>query len=208
MPFNKYASEIVKRKLFDFEDFLFEKIYRLELSGVILNKDLISDNLISLSHATAYHAVWCRNLRELFEEAKKTGYVFENFIDIGSGKGKACFYAHTTGQFNSIIGIEFSEPLVKIANQNIEKFKSKNISFINTDANFFNLPNQQNLIFLFNPFDNVILENFMSINKNHFSKYNSIIAYANDVHRQSLTNFGFETIFRNQTRRISLYQMI
>jgi hypothetical protein len=125
MLLNQKTSEAIKRKLFYFGDFLFEKIYRLELSGVILNKDLISNNLISLSHATAYHAVWCRNLRELFDEAKKTGYVFENFIDIGSGKGKACFYAHTLGLFNSIIGIEFSEPLLKIANLNNEKFKSR-----------------------------------------------------------------------------------
>jgi ubiquinone/menaquinone biosynthesis C-methylase UbiE len=114
---------------------------------------------------------------------------FENFIDIGSGKGKAYFYAHTSGLFNSIIGIEFSEPLFKIANLNDEKFKSKNISLINSEANFFHLPNQENLIFLFNLFDNMVLENFRSINKKYFRKYNCIIAYMNDVHLHSLISF-------------------
>ena len=39
---------------------------------------------------------------------------FENFIDIESGKGKACLCARTMDLSNSIISIEFSYPLLKI----------------------------------------------------------------------------------------------
>ena len=201
------ASESIKRKIFDFEDYLFEKKYSLELSGIVENKNLVAHNKESVAHATAYQAVWSRNLRELLNEVQKTGYEFENFIDIGSGKGKACFYAYTKRIFNNIIGIEFSEPLVEIANRNKVKIKSQSISFINADATEFKLPNQNNLIFMFNPFDSVVLENFISNNIEHFKKHNSVIAYANDIQRLSLTKFGFETIFRNQSRKISLYQL-
>jgi SAM-dependent methyltransferase len=201
------TSESIKRKIFDFEDYLFEKKYSLELSGIVENKNLVANNKESLSHTTGYQAVWSRNLRELFNEAQKTGYEFENFIDIGSGKGKACFYAYTKRIFNNIIGIEFSEPLVEIANRNKVKIKSPTISFINADATEFELPKQNNLIFMFNPFDSVVLEKFISNNIEHFRKNNSVIAYANDTQRLSLTKFGFETIFRNQSRKISLYQL-
>ena len=60
---------------------------------------------------------------------------------------------------------------------------------------------------MFNPFDSVVLEKFILNNVEHFKKHNSVIAYANDIERLSLTKFGFETIFRNQTRKISLYQL-
>jgi protein-L-isoaspartate O-methyltransferase len=200
--------ESVKRKLFYFEDYLFEKRYGYEVSGTILKKDLSINNKNSLLHANAYQAVWCHTLRELFIEAKKTGYDFENFIDIGSGEGKACLYASTKQSFNKIIGVELSVPLVTVANRNKDKANSKNITFINADAVEFKLPNQTNFIFMFNPFDNVVLEKFISNNINHFKINNSVIAYANDIQRLSLTKFGFETIFRNQTRKISLYQLL
>jgi len=210
----KFAScvqsvlESIKRKLFYFEDYLFEKRYGYEVSGTILKKDLAINSKNSLLHANDYQAVWCHTLRKLFCEAKKTGYDFKNFIDIGSGKGKACLYAGTKQSFNKIIGVEFSLSLVTIANRNKDKASSKNIIFINADASEFELPNQTNFIFMFNPFDNVILEKFISNNINHFKIYNSVIAYANDIQRLSLTKFGFETIFRNQTRKISLYKLL
>jgi len=205
---NQSFCENFYRKIFYLEDYLFEKIHSLELSGIILNKDLVSTNQDSLSHANAYHAVWNRNLRELFYEAEKTGYVFENFLDIGSGKGKACFYAYKKGTFSNIIGVEFSLPIIEIANRNKEIIKSHNVNFLNSDASHFKLPDHTSLIFMFNPFDNFIMQSFLHNNIDHFQKYNSIIAYANDIHRNSITKFGFETIFRNQTRRISLYKLI
>ena len=202
------TSEAIKRKIFDFEDYLFEKKYSLELSSRGgREENLIASDKEALSHATAYQAVWSRNLRELFNEAKKTSYKFENFIDIGSGKGKACFYAYTKHLFNHIIGVDFSEPLVQIANRNKVKIKSQNISFVCADATKFELPEQANLIFMFNPFDSVVLEKFISNNIGHFKNHNSVIAYANDMERQSLTRFGFETIFRNEARKISLYHL-
>lgn len=199
--------EFVKRKIFALEDYIFQARYSLELNGTIVNEELVTEHRGSLLHATAYQAVWSRNLREIFVEAKKTGYKFNHFIDIGSGKGKACFYAQSKDEFNSILGIEFSKPLVDVANKNKTKYHSENTNFIHADASIYLLPNEASLVFMFNPFDRIVLEKFILNNIDHFKKNKSIIAYANDTERMSLTNFGFETIFRNQTRRISLYQL-
>lgn len=203
------SCEAIKRKMFDFEDYLFEKKYGLDLRGIIKKDELTAEDKNSLFHATAYHAVWCRNLRQLFLEATKIQINFESFIDIGSGKGKACFYAEQNKllSFNSIIGVEFSLPLIDISNKNKAVFKSKKVSFLNYDASQYELPNRTCLVFMFNPFDETILETFISNNIDHFKKYNSVVAYANDIHKDLLSEFGFTTLFRNDTRKISIYQI-
>jgi SAM-dependent methyltransferase len=198
--------EKIKYWLFDTEDALFERWHGLDLGQIIPNTALVSDNEQSKSLATAYHAVWCRNLRETFRQAKKTGIALQNFVDIGSGKGKACFYAAKKMPAEKIIGVEFSKPLVDIAVRNNAKFGCDKIVFYHADARDYRLPDANNLVFMFNPFDRLILEEFLAKNRQHFSGYSSLIAYANDIHRDSLAKFGFQTIFRNQTRKLSLYR--
>jgi SAM-dependent methyltransferase len=194
------------RKVYNFEDYIFEKRLRIELSGSVSAANLITTHE-SKSHAFEYRPVYTRNLRELLSEALKTGYYFENFIDIGSGKGKACFYAYKKKMFNQIIGVEFSESLIQISDKNKIKLNAMNINFINYDAALYALPEQNNLVFMFNPFDAIILDKFISINIDHFKNKNTVIAYANDINRQILIKYGFETIFRNQIRQISLHQL-
>lgn len=114
--------EIFKRYLFYLDDTLFEKLHRLQLGGIISHDNLILYNNSNI-HATAYYACWCRNLREIFSEAKKTGIDFEGFIDIGAGKGKACFFAYKKMKFKKILGIEFSTPIIDVAHLNNKKFQ-------------------------------------------------------------------------------------
>lgn len=194
------------RKVYSFEDYIFEKRLGIELSGYVSAANLIT-TFESKSHAFEYRPVYTRNLRELLKEALKIGYFFENFIDIGSGKGKACFYADKKKIFNQVIGVEFSEPLIQIAEKNKAKLNAKNVNFINYDAALYALPQQNNLVFMFNPFDAIILDKFISINIEHFKNNDTIIAYANDVNRRILIKYGFETIFRDQIRQISLHQL-
>jgi hypothetical protein len=58
---------------------------------------------------------------------------------------------------------------------------------------------------MFNPFDAAIMARFLETNRSHFERFGSVIAYANDQQRQTLTDFGFDTVFRDQLRKISLY---
>ncbi|MGN5479150.1 hypothetical protein ACTMU2_26115 [Cupriavidus basilensis] len=204
----KPLLEALTWKFFDFEDYLFEKRHGLDLGGIIAANELMSGDRHPVAHASAYHAVWCRNLRELFAEAERTGAAFDNFIDLGSGKGKACFYAHMRKPFSKIVGVELSEKLNVIANHNLAKFRSgsaSNIFFSSIDATEFELPETSNLIFMFNPFDDVILRKFVSRNLEHFRRGTSMIAYANDVHRATLDELGFSTVFRNPRRKLSLH---
>lgn len=199
--------EKIKRLACNIEDLVFDKFNRVETGGIIFGNNLISDKQDSVKHATAYHAAWCRSLRELFLELSKMEETPLNFVDVGSGKGKACFYASKKNLFKNIIGVEFSKMLVDIANTNNFHFKASNIQFICGDAAEFELPDGQSLVFLFNPFNEVILDKFIKNNINRFKQTGSIIAYANDVHRKVLAENGFETVFRNQIRKISLHKL-
>jgi len=190
------------------EDTAFAKIHRLDFSGYISNDELITEYAASRDHACFYQAIKCAHIKELIEEARKTDILFENFIDIGSGKGKACFYASKKMELKQIIGVEFSKPLVDAANQNNRAFGADNIVFVNIDASDFSLPPVSSIIFLFNPFDEYILLKFLQRNIDYFRSYPCVIAYANDHHRLALARFGFNTLYRNQNSRCSLHQYI
>lgn len=96
------------------------------------------------------------------------------FCDIGSGKGKILLSASLLG-FNKIIGVEFSNQLCEIAQQNINKFKLKKpesspIEVYNCDAVSFEFPKTVSCIYMFNPFDKVILQEVMKNIKISISK--------------------------------------
>lgn len=188
------------------EDQLFEKWHGLDCSGFIDGPALETSYSSALAHSRAYQAVTCVAIRELLGEARKTGIVFDHFIDLGSGKGKACFYAAANYRFRRLIGVEFSAPLVRAAERNVTKFGADNIYFVNADAATFSLPAGDNLVYLFNPFGEAILLEFLKNNMDKFSRSRSIIAYANDKHRLCLAKAGFVTLFRNQDSQSSLHQ--
>jgi len=188
------------------EDYLFEKMNRLNLEAIV-NREILKTSVRSnLKHATFYQPITCRHLKFIFNEAMKTQIPFDHFIDIGSGKGKACFYAARTRKFKKITGVEFSMSLVKVANRNKSIDGHRNISFLNEDAATYSLPDAKCLIFLFNPFDDIILERFIANNYGHFKRHQSVIAYAYDVHRETLLLNGFRTIMRAADRKLSLYR--
>lgn len=202
------AAAKVRGALRGAEDLAFEKRHRLNLGGFIRNKDLETVFSASLPHARAYEAVTCAAIAELLGEARKTGIAFDKFIDIGSGKGKACFYAAAKSSFDQIIGVEFSAPLVAVADANKRNFGAHDIHFLNMDATAFSLPAGDHLVFLFNPFGECILRKFLENNIERFRQSRTVIAYANDQHRLCLAKLGFATLFRNQDSQGSLYQYL
>lgn len=187
------------------EDALFDMWHGLDCGGYVDNRELTSEFAAALPYARAYEPITCALLRRLLAEARKTGIRFDNFVDLGSGKGKACFYAAASGRFGRVVGVEFSHALVAAAEANRKRF-GHDISFINADAATCTLPEGVNLVFLFNPFGEHILRNFIENNIEHFRTSRSIIAYANDQHRLCLASLGFATLFRDQDCQSSLLE--
>ena len=79
------------------------------------------------------------------------------FIDYGSGKGGAIIQAKNTG-FKESIGIEFAKELHEVAEENIKKLGLSGVTSYFQDATTYNPPEDISVIYLFNPFDEVVMD--------------------------------------------------
>lgn len=195
--------EQVRRWCFGLEDRWFDWRLGIDTRGVVPPAQLGDPHAAARRHATSYQAVWTRNLRVLLREAARRQHA-EVFIDVGSGKGKACFYA--APRFSRVIGVEYAGELVAEARRNQERTGLANIEFVHADAAQYDVPGEAALVFLFNPFDAVILGRFLERNTARLKASGSLVAYANDLQRQALEQAGFACVFREPARNISLWR--
>ncbi len=84
-----------------------------------------------------------------------------HFIDLGSGKGRALIYAAESG-FGCCTGVEFSAALHAVAEKNIEAYRQATQSACRfslhcTDAIDFELPDDDIVLFLYNPFGSEVM---------------------------------------------------
>ena len=83
------------------------------------------------------------------------------FIDYGSGKGAAIIHAKSLG-FHRTIGVEFAKELHEIAQKNIQKLKLNNVDSFYADATTYLTPSDVSVIYLFNPFDEVVMKKLIT----------------------------------------------
>lgn len=83
------------------------------------------------------------------------------FIDIGAGKGLILLRA-AEYPFKSVIGIEFSESLARVALENVRTYNNerqcRDIQCICGDATEFTLPSEPSVLYLFNPFQGKLMD--------------------------------------------------
>jgi len=197
------------KRIWDLQDALFVKRFGFEFGSAISADELVTEFAQSQLHANGYQGVKYRKLKILLKAARRTGIRFENFIDIGCGTGKACCIAAAEAGFDRIIGIEFSPPLLEIAERNRLLLGDPRIQFHCMDALSYRFPRQTSLVFVFNAFDSTILKGLIAGNLEYFRHYESVIAYAyaTDSCRETLSNLGFREIFRQPTYQLSMYAL-
>lgn len=178
---------------------VFDRPRRLKFAGAIAPTD---------PHARAYEPSTGVALRRILHEAVKAHVSVEHFVDLGSGKGKICIYAARERRFDSIIGVEFDAALVAIARANRARAGLDGIRFLHEDARAFRLPDGPCFVFMFNPFDDSVINAFLAINRDHFTCHGSVIGYVNDQYRVALAQAGFEVLFRDQPSKTSLHRFI
>ena len=187
----------IMRHFYKFSGYLFDKRHNLDFSGFIPCNTMSIESSSSVIHATAYQAWGIYNFIILVRSALILRPIPKYFIDIGCGKGRQCIYARKIFNFKNIIGIDFSEDLIKVCKSNQKNCAYKDIDFELADASTWVLPNEYCIVFLYNPFDEIILNKFILANIGNFKEHGSIICYANDIHRDVLRYFGFEIIYRD-----------
>ena len=186
-----------------------EKKYGINTTGADELKQL-EEKGIDIDHATIYMPVSFGLLEDCFDQLKKLIELhvdafpeMNHFLDIGCGKGRAlCMAAHTG--FKKVTGIDFSKELCVIAEQNLQITKEKIGSFeytiINNDAFYFDIPETTDCIFLFNPFDDVIMSKVVeNIRESLSAKPRKLwIIYVNPIYKDLFLEAGFNTIYHTQ----------
>ncbi len=110
-------------------------------------------------HGTALVSTSVDFLTQLLGDLEKcVGKSFnkELFVDYGSGKGAAIIHAKTLG-FKRTVGVEFAKELHEQAVKNIETLGLEDVESIYADATTHRLANDISVIYLFNPFDEVVM---------------------------------------------------
>lgn len=111
------------------------------------------------------------------------------FIDYGCGKGRALLMA-SDFPFKGIIGVEYAAELVAIARRNLEVYRSGEqkchaIRVVECDAGVFEPPSAPIVMFLYNPFDAVVLKQVLDRIRNiHTGKRpTNYLIYSDPEHR-------------------------
>ncbi len=83
------------------------------------------------------------------------------FVDFGSGKGRILLEATKYG-FKRVVGVEFSHELCEKARENLFTYKNRSnvnvdVEIVESDAVDYEIMDDENVFFMFNPFDATIL---------------------------------------------------
>ncbi len=186
----------------------FVRRYSLDFGGFIPREELSTSSTDSLAHSNNYRPYSNHLLKVLIKEALSSGIQFQNFVDIGCGKGLPCLFARKYFRFAKIYGIDFSEPLIDAAKRNVARLQWEDVSFVVADAAQWKAPEGNTLFFMFNPFDAVILERFLRLNIDHFTRHRSLIAYGYDECRETMLGLGFEIVYRSPKHQQSVLRYI
>ena len=115
-------------------------------------------------------------------------------VDFGCGKGRVLLLAVLRG-IKKAVGIEFSPELCAIARDNVRIVEQAtgarlDITVIEGDVTHYEIEDDQNVFFFFNPFDDVVLEAVVKNIKKSLQRKSREIAiiYYNPVHSHILDN--------------------
>jgi len=122
--------------------------------------DAVGENRV---HSMRYQATKARPLWTLLGslDLPRNGC----FVDFGAGKGRVLLLAALYG-FRKIVGVEFSPELCAVARRNVQVFKrrsgwSAQVEVVLADAARYPIQPEQNVFFMYNPFDEVVMAQVM-----------------------------------------------
>jgi SAM-dependent methyltransferase len=139
----------------------FDRKYGTDTGGYLGPEDLVKGRANdALNHGysaiapSVFHEA-CRRWRETLPAVSGRIEAY-SFVDVGAGKGRALLLA-TELPFRKVIGVELSEELSRIAEQNVARWNRvarprAEIRIVQGDAAKFRWPRTPLLVYLYNPF--------------------------------------------------------
>jgi len=153
-----------------------------------------------LSHATEYMPVNYFTIEHVLDhipENAKQG----TFLDIGCGKGRALCVAAAYG-FTKLYGIDFAKQLIKQADQNLaatkKRFSSLRYQLSWSDISALEIGKDVSTVFLFNPFDEVLMKNIIHKINSSLQQYprELYVLYCSPRHEELFFADGYDVLYR------------
>lgn len=162
--FSKRPTSTLQSALSVYDDYLFDKRYRLETRSEVAINDLdISQE--DKQHADKYKPTRSRYFRKIMEKVdlSREGV----FVDVGCGKGRVLLLAAEHG-FSQVLGLEISPALCRLAEQNVQAFgkvcpNAESIKVICTNILDYQLDGSETVFFLYSPFDYSVTDRFLQM---------------------------------------------
>ncbi len=185
-----------------------EKKYGINTTGI---DDLqsLEDADIDITHSTIYMPASYDLLEQLFSLPQVQSCT--HLLDMGSGKGRILCVGAANG-FNKVRGVEFSKSFCTQARKNLEIIKQSKpllkYDIALNDAFYYEIPQDVDCIFFFNPFDEMIMSGVaknieISLTK---SPRKMLVVYLNPLHKDYFTGNGFVEIF--QTKKMNYLEAV
>lgn len=147
-------------------------------------------------HARAFEPVWLNDI-DLLIKTDRTKTSDYHFLDIGCGKGISTLYVSEHYHFRSVTGFDFVPDFIEAAERNLRASTVKGpIDFYIGDAGDWLLDERRWFLFLYNPFSDHVLEQFLRNNIDILRKTQSVMAYANAQELETVADFPHEMIYR------------
>ena len=173
-----------------------EKKYGIRTTGI---DDLTTSmDVIEREHASIYQPVNFYTAERLFQSINAQDLT-GTFLDIGCGKGRVLAMAAAYG-FKDIIGVDFSAQLCydarKLSEKVEPKYRSACITVECEDARYYVIPEIVSVIFLFNPFDDLVMQDFLKqVSATLYRKPRKLkVLYANPQCKKQWLDAGFKEV--------------
>ena len=176
-----------------------EKKYGMHTIGYDTLKSL-EDKGIDISHATMYMPANFYGLDKIFDKLKEIQGCDGHFLDLGCGKGRTLIVAAHYG-FEKVTGVDFSKSFCDeakaLVDQMKEHYPQTKFQVKHQDAFYYDIPPDVNVVYLFNPFDAVIMSGVVANITASQRKYprTIYILYINPQEEKLFTEEGFKREF-------------
>ncbi|HTC75772.1 MAG TPA: class I SAM-dependent methyltransferase [Edaphobacter sp.] len=208
----------VKERVRACEDWWFDTTRRVHTSGLVRRPEA-SKIVGEIRDSHMYGPVRVANahaaLRDLplggAQNAGGGAYSKYTFIDVGSGKGRVLFVA-AEYPFRKVMGVEFSNALHDDAVANLKRYKfpkrrCADIEPVHADAREFEFPNDNLVIYLFNPFGEEVMERMLANLERSLARHprHVIVVMLWPEHSDVVERMGIMRVYR-KTRRHHIFE--
>lgn len=177
----------------------FDPAFGTETGTVVENAALVDVTSPNLARGIRYEPTRAIPFRRVLRAARvPTG---GGFVDLGCGKGRALILAAQVG-FTRVTGVDYSPALCAVAERNLSAFRARtrrsfHARIVCMDAADYAFTKEDTVVYLFNPFDAVVLAAVVARVRRSLERYPRTvwIVYHNPLWRASIeTTNAFEHV--------------